>query len=168
MPYFLSTERIGFREWVDNDLKLALELWGDVEVTRFIGGPFSDEIIYQRLSREIANQMEYGISYWPIFLLETGEHIGCCGLKPYAAEKKILELGFHLRRNQWCRGYATEAAIAVIDYAFNTLKIDGLFAGHHPANTSSRRLLEKLGFKYTHDELYPPTGLQHSSYIFER
>ncbi len=43
--------------------------------------------------------------------------------------------------------------------------ITGLMAGHHPKNASSQRVLEKLGFRYTHDELYPPTGLQHRSYL---
>ena len=50
-------------------------------------------------------------------------------------------------------------------YAFNTLGVKGLFAGHNPGNAASRRVLEKLGFRYTHDEYYPPTGLNHPSYL---
>jgi RimJ/RimL family protein N-acetyltransferase len=42
---------------------------------------------------------------------------------------------------------------------------DGLFAGHNPKNEASRQLLEKLGFRYTHDEYYAPTGLNHPSYM---
>jgi RimJ/RimL family protein N-acetyltransferase len=53
----------------------------------------------------------------------------------------------------------------VIEYAFNILGVKALFAGHSPANEASRRLLEKLGFRYTHDEYYPPTGLNHPSYL---
>ena len=45
--------------------------------------------------------------------------------------------------------------------------MDGLFAGHNPENTVSRHLLQKLGFRYTHDEFYAPTGLQHPSYMME-
>ena len=52
-------------------------------------------------------------------------------------------------------------------YAFVTLKIKATFAGHNPANERSRRLLTKLGFTCTHDELYPPTGLNHPSYLVE-
>jgi len=52
-----------------------------------------------------------------------------------------------------------------MEYAFSTLGVKGLFAGHNPANEASRRVLEKLGFRYTHDEFYPPTGLNHPSYI---
>lgn len=94
-------------------------------------------------------------------------HLGCCGLRPYRLEDGIYELGFHLRPEHWGQGYATEAARAVIDHAFDTLHARALFAGHHPGNVASRRLLEKLGFRYTHDEFYAPTGLEHPSYLLE-
>ena len=78
------------------------------------------------------------------------------------------ELGFHVRSPLWRRGYATEAARAVIAFAFGDFGANALFAGHHPENATSRRLLERLGFRHTHDELYPPTGLPHPSYLRER
>jgi RimJ/RimL family protein N-acetyltransferase len=67
----------------------------------------------------------------------------------------------------WRCGYASEAACAVIEYAFKKLKANGLFAGHNPRNEASRCLLEKLGFHYTHDEYYPPTGLNYPSYLLK-
>ncbi len=162
--YFLRTQRLGFRIWTEADLDLAFGLWGDAEVTRLIGGPFSIERIRQRLAQEIANQATYALQYWPIFLLTNDEHVGCCGLRPYPSESRVCELGFHLRKIYWGQGFAVEAARIVIEYAFTTLETDSLFAGHHPANEASRRVLIKLGFRYTHDELYPPTGLWHPSY----
>ena len=140
-------------------------MWGDPEVTRFIGGPFSDEQVRERLAREIATCGEHGMQYWPVFLLGSGEHVGCCGLRPYDLAKGVLELGCHVRRTHWRHGYAQEAARAVIGYAFESLGASALFAGHNPANESSRQLLSKLGFRYTHDELYAPTGLHHPSYL---
>lgn len=74
------------------------------------------------------------MQYWPIFLRETDEHVGCCGLRPYDLSKGIYETGFHIR---------------------------------NPKNEASRILLEKLGFRYTHDEYYPPTRLRHPSYLFK-
>lgn len=162
--YFLRTRRLGFRTWAEADLELALGLWGDAEVTRLIGGPFSVERIRQRLAEEIANQATYGIQYWPVFLLTHGEHMGCCGLRPYPPEPHVYELGFHLRKAYWGQGLAVEAAHAVVGYAFAQLGAASLFAGHHPANATSRRVLIQLGFSYTHDEFYPPTGLMHPSY----
>ena len=53
----------------------------------------------------------------------------------------------------------------MIKYAFETLNKEKLFAGHNPKNEASRKTLKKLGFIYTHDEFYAPTGLMHPSYI---
>lgn len=165
--YFMASERLGFRHWSREDLKLAIGLWGDFEVTKLFDGrgPLSKEQVRARLNQEIEGQKEYGIQYWPIFLLKTGDHVGCAGLRPYDPEHGILEIGFHIRSVCWRCGYASEAGRAVMLYAFDSLKVAGLFAGHNPKNEASRNLLLKLGFNYTHDEFYEPTGLQHPSYL---
>jgi [ribosomal protein S5]-alanine N-acetyltransferase len=165
IAYFLQSQRLGFRPWSSDDLALAMALWGDADVTRFIGGPFSREQVEARLAREIDTLREYGVQYWALFLLESGAHVGCCGLRPYRPAEKIYEIGFHLKTAYWGQGYAREAASAVIAYAFDRLGAAGVFAGHNPANEASRRLLATLGFRYTHDEYYPPTGLHHPSYL---
>jgi ribosomal-protein-alanine N-acetyltransferase len=163
--YFLRSERLGFRLWSEADIELATALWGDPEVTRLIGGPFSPEQVRERLSRELATAQSHGVQYWPIFLLTTGEHVGCCGLRPYKADEGVCEIGVHVRRACWGHGYAPEATRAVMAYAFRSLGVRALFAGHNPANGASRRILAQLGFRYTHDEFYPPTGLHHPSYL---
>jgi [ribosomal protein S5]-alanine N-acetyltransferase len=164
--YFLSSGRLGFRLWRDEDLALATELWGDPEVTRWIGGPLSPAVAADRLAAEIATQAAAGIQYWPIFQLADAAHVGCCGLRPY--REGTPELGVHIRPAFWRRGFALEAARAVIAHAFGPLGARALFAGHNPHNAASRALLAKLGFRYTHDELYPPTGLLHPSYRLQR
>jgi ribosomal-protein-alanine N-acetyltransferase len=168
--YFLSSERLGFRRWREEDFGLALGLWGDLAVTRLIDarGQLSDKQVRQKLQQEIDTNEAYGVQYWPIFLLSTGQHIGCCGLRPYDLSQDIYEIGFHIRSQQWGHGFATEAARRVIQYAFADLDANALFAGHNPQNTSSRKLLEKLGFHYTHDEYYEPTGLNHPSYLLTK
>ncbi|WP_147819614.1 GNAT family N-acetyltransferase [Salidesulfovibrio onnuriiensis] len=167
--YFLKSERMGFRCWGMEDLDLAVSLWGDPEVTRFIDarGELRKDLVRERLEQEILRHKESGVQYWPIFRLEDGEFVGCCGLRSHDRERAVLEIGFHIRRAHWGQGYATEAARAVIAYAFGSLGASALFAGHNPANTASARLLEKLGFVYTHDEFYPPTGLLHPSYLLQ-
>lgn len=166
--YFLTTNRLGFRKWSPDDFEIAMELWGDPEVTRFIGGPFSSQQVRDRLQSEIEQEKLHGIQYWPIFDLNSHEHVGCCGLRPYASDEKIREIGFHIRKGKWNSGYATETAKAIIDHAFSTLHLTGLFAGHNPENEASANLLKKLGFVYTHDEFYPPTGLHHPSYLLRK
>lgn len=168
--FFLKTARLRFSIWEEEDAPDALELWGDLEVTKFIAsnGKMSKEQIYERLKKEIENYNKFKVQYWPIYLIDSNENIGCCGLRPYDLDNNIFEMGIHLKSKYWGNGFAKEACLALIEYAFNTLRIDGLFAGHNPENEASSRLLKKLGFAYIHDEFYPPTGLYHPSYLMKR
>jgi ribosomal-protein-alanine N-acetyltransferase len=165
--YFLQSPRLGFRQWSSADLPLAEALWGDPEVTRFIGGPFSPQKIQDRLNTEIELCSKHNVQYWPIFRLESHEHAGCAGLRPYRPEDRIFELGVHLRPAYWGRGLAEEAARAVIKFAFENAGAKALFGGHHPANSASQHLISKLGFRLTHEEFYLPTGLRHPSYLLK-
>lgn len=146
---------------------MAKNLWGNYEVSKFIDsrGKLNDAQISEKLKKEIETQKTYGIQYYPIFLLSNNEHIGCCGLRPYDNEKRINEIGVHIIPDYWRNGFATEAINTIMEHAFNKLKVTALFAGHNPNNNSSRNLLLKLGFRYTHDEFYPPTSLNHPSYL---
>lgn len=162
--YFLSSKRIGFRHWQQEDLPLALALWGDRQVTRlFYKEPLSPSQVSERLHLEIAGAGAHRIQYWPIFRLEDGAHLGCAGLLPASASR--LEFGVHLKPQFWGQGYATEAGTAVITYAFQMDLCDSLFAGHHPDNGASRNTLLKLGFLGTTATYYQPTGLLHPSYL---
>jgi [ribosomal protein S5]-alanine N-acetyltransferase len=163
----MVTGRLGFSEWSCHDLPLACALWGDPRVTALMGGPFSDEQVLSRLAWEIESASANGFQYWPIFQLPDGEHVGCAGLRPYRPDEGVLELGFHLRPAFWGQGLAAEAGRAVIDFAFCSLDAQALFAGHHPENAASRRVLLKLGFRYSHDEYYEATGLLHPSYLLD-
>lgn len=127
--------------------------------------PFDQATIMARLRSEIASQREYSVQYWPIFLRMGGDLVGCCGLHMRDAAKKIYELGFHLRPAFWGKGFATEAALAVIAFGFSQMNASALFAGHHPENEGSRKTLLKLGFRKTHEELYAPTDLMHPAYL---
>jgi RimJ/RimL family protein N-acetyltransferase len=168
MEYFLKTARLGFRCWSDADLQLALELWGDLKVNAFLVGPFTYDAIRARLEREIAQMRECGLQYWPVFLLDGDVHVGCAGLQPYRMEEQIHELGFHLRPEFWGRGLAQEAARGVIEYAFGALNATAVFAGHHPKNQGSRRVLLKAGFFFAGEELYPPSGVIEPTYLLRR
>ena len=164
--YFLKSEYLGFRIWTEDDLSPALQLWGDEKVTQFIDarGKLTGEQVQDRLNKEIQTFKEFGVQYWPVFLLADDRFIGACGLRPYKSEDKIFELGVHVCCASWGKGYAEEACRTVMQHAFKTLGAAELFAGHHPENSASRSLLQKIGFRYTYDEYYEPTGLLHPSY----
>jgi RimJ/RimL family protein N-acetyltransferase len=75
-----------------------------------------------------------------------GRVIGACGIDP---REDGPELGYWLGASFWGRGYATEAARALIDYAFADLSWETLFAGARVSNPASRRVLEKCAFQWT-------------------
>lgn len=160
-----SSERLTFRAWSSDDLELALSLWGDPEVMRFIGkGGLSREQVLARLQSEIACQEKNGMQYWPLFMTEGGAFVGCCGIKPWVHTKHGgCELGFHIVRSAWGRGFALEAARTVVALAKES-GISHLMAGHHPENVNSKKVLQKLGFEAVESAFYPPTGLMHPCY----
>ena len=166
--YFLKSQRLGFRCWSQDDLPLARDLWGDLEVTKFFGGPFPDGEIRRRLQVELDRAAAHNFQYWPMHLLDGGEFVGCCGLRPYKLEQGIPELGFHLCPKFWGRGLAPEAAATVIHHAFHSLEFEALSAGHHPDNASSKKVLKKLGFQYTHDEFFPALGMHIPYYLLTK
>lgn len=164
--YFLTTDRLGFSKWSSNDLALADSLWGNYAVTKYIcaSGHFTKAEIKARLETEILNDTLFSIQYWPFFDLHTGEFMGCCGVRPFQDQTTAYEMGFYIKENYWGCGCGYEAANAVIQYCFSTLHIQVLYAGHHPQNTASKKLLTKLGFHFIGENYYEPTKLFHPSY----
>jgi RimJ/RimL family protein N-acetyltransferase len=79
-------------------------------------------------------------------IMRDGKLIGLCGIDP---RDNAPELGYWLGVAHWGRGYATEAARAVIDYAFGELDHAALQSGARVSNPASRRVLEKCGFQWT-------------------
>jgi [ribosomal protein S5]-alanine N-acetyltransferase len=162
-----ATTRLEFRRWREEDLPLAVQLWGDAEVMRYIDvrGGLSDEQLRAKLQLEFGYARDFGTQYWPIFEKDNGDFVGCCGLKPWVhSPRQGFELGFHVIKAKWGRGYAPEAAEGVIDFARNDLKQSRLLAGHHPENSQSKKILESLGFVFLEHVFFKPTGLMHLSY----
>ena len=168
--YFLKSARLGFSNWREEDIDLARTLWGAPDVTKYIcaTGVFTEEDISARLAKELSNFKEFGVQYYPMFDLESGEFAGVGGFRPYDLDKNIYEMGIHLRKPFQRGGYGTELAKALINYGFGVLGFSAIFGGHHPNNEGSRALTKKLGFTYIGDEFYEPTGLYHPSYMLKR
>jgi hypothetical protein len=89
------------------------------------------------------------------------------GLRPwlYTAGGANFEVGFHLVKRFWGKGFATEAAFGALEYAWEKLRLSQVYAGHHPHNRASEKILKKLGFEFIGNVFYEPTGLMHPSYV---
>lgn len=163
----LETERLIFSIWDENSLEDAKTVWGNSEVSKFITakGVFTEDEIERRLKLEIENFGKFRVQYFPIYHKESGKIIGCCGLRPYDVENEVFEMGIHLLPDYWRQRYAWEACRKMIRYAFEERGFEALFAGHHPKNQVSMKLLSNLGFKLVGEQFYHATGLKHPSYL---
>ena len=84
---------------------------------------------------------------WAVLAKDTGQVLGCCGLRPIAGENDI-EILYALTSSVWGQGLATEAASAVLGHGFQTLGLRRIVGRANPRNPASWRVLEKLGFVY--------------------
>ena len=133
-----------------------------------MGGAMSPEAAADRLSQEIDHQHRFGFQYWPMFSLETGAHAGCAGLQPFHSQRGVLMVGVHLARPFWSGRLGEEAARAVVAYAWEHTGAVALTAGHDPKNVHSQALVERLGFRYTHHEVWGPHKSLNPHYRLDR
>lgn len=152
--------RLTFRVWTEDDIALAEALWCDPEVTRFFGGPMTRQEAHDRLQTELKRDRDLGFQYWPVFLRETGQFAGCAGLRPWSIDPATTEVGVNLMRSAWGLRLGEEALHAVLAYGFDTLGLPRIVAGHGVAHDNSRKLLQRVGFHYTHNTLWGPKQLE--------
>lgn len=147
-----ETDRLILRIWhPEQDLLAGMRIWGDPEVMRYVdqGQPETEKSVRQSLIYADRHQHQHGCQHWAVVLKAEQELIGCCGFNLYAqaSDHPELEMVFHFARPWWGQGYASEAGRAAIAYAWEHLRPGRIVAGVHPANTASKKVLLKLGFR---------------------
>jgi [ribosomal protein S5]-alanine N-acetyltransferase len=155
-----SSARLTFRNWASEDAAFAEALWCDPEVTHYFGGAMTPEQAHDRLHVECERENRLGVQYWPMFLRETGEFAGCAGLRPWSVDPNTIEAGVNLMRSVWGMRLGEEALLAVLAHGFDALDVPMIVAGHGIAHDNSRKLLERVGFAYTHNILWGPTEIE--------
>jgi len=154
MKIFAETERLILRTLLETDVNGIFELDSDPEVHRYLG---NNPITTIEQARDVISfirkqYMENGIGRWAIIEKETNAFVGWGGFK-FVTEvtnghQNYYDLGYRLVKRFWGKGYATEAALASIDYAFNELKLSTIYAIADVENLPSRKVLEKCNFQY--------------------
>ncbi len=109
-------------------------------------GPFDDAEVDAWLARMRERYTEDGFGLWAVVLRESGEMIGQCGLTwQWIDGERVLEVGYLFQRAHWHLGYATEAAEACRDHAFDVLGADRLYAQVRDTNLPSMNVAIRLG-----------------------
>lgn len=145
----IETKRLLLREWQKSDLDPMAIINQDPKVMEFFPSIRTYTETEKFINANISAYEKYGYCLYPVELKASGELIGFVGLNYtdwQAHFTPAVEIGWRLGAQFWGQGYATEAAMAVRDFAFNTLNLDELVSFTVPANVRSRKLMERLGF----------------------
>ena len=144
----METERLILRPWKEADAESLYEYAKDPRVGPMAGWPVHTSV---EDSRRIIRDVLSADETYAIVLKETGMPIGSIGLKFHCdlAEKDDeAELGYWLGVPYWGRGIVPEAAKELLRHAFDDLGLNRVWCGYYDGNEKSKRVQEKLGFKY--------------------
>ena len=163
----LETSRLILREFSAQDVDALSLVLSDPEAMRFYPAPFDRAGVEDWIARNRRRYSEVGHGLWAMVLKSNGEMIGDCGLTVQDVEgANEIEIGYHVRRDFWGQGLATEAARACRDYGFVRLPAKRLVSLIRPENTPSRRVAEKNGMTVWKQIVW--RGLPHLVYAIRR
>lgn len=145
----IATERLILRRWRDADRAPFAAMGADSDVMRFLG-PLQDRATADAgIDRMIADQAARGYAVWAVERRRDNAFLGFCGLNPVdlgaTPINDEVEIGWRLKRDAWGRGYAREAAAAVLGWGFGDGGLARIVAMTTAANSRSWRLMERLG-----------------------
>ena len=153
-----ETERLLLRAPRESDLELIADLWTDPTVTKHMGGPRDRQVIVDSFREYVRSPDAFVLSenerWWSILERTSGDFIGLCDFESKDIEgTEEMEVGYYLLPDHWGRGYATEAARLVVEYAFSDLRLASVIAIIDPRNQRSASVARKLGMELEREVL---------------
>ncbi|MGA2414124.1 MAG: GNAT family N-acetyltransferase [Candidatus Sulfotelmatobacter sp.] len=166
MP-ILETPRLILREFQLKDVDSLALILSDSETMRFYPKPLDHRGVAEWIARNRQRYTKDGHGLWAMILKASGELIGDCGLVRQEVDgADEIEIGYHVRRDHWGQGLATEAARACRDFGFEQLKVERLISLIRLENVASRRIAERNGMTVWKE--ITRVGLPHLVYSIRR
>lgn len=162
----LQTERLILRKFCPPDVGALAAVLSDPETMRFYPAPFDRAGVREWIERNCQRYVKNGIGLWAMVLKSSGELVGDCGLvQQEVIGEELVEIGYHVRRDLWGNGLATEAARACRDFGFSQLGFERLISLIRPENQPSRRVAEKTGMTVWKETMW--RGIPHLVYAVQ-
>ena len=163
----LETERLRLREMTESDFSLLCKHLKDAEVMYAYEHAFSDAEIWEGIEKQFQRYENDGFGVMSVILKDTGALIGQCGLSMQPCDDgEVLEIGYIFQKAYWHKGYATEAAKACREYAFNELKADEVFSLIRDNNIASQNVAKRIGMSIRRKYVKHYNGMDMSHYVF--
>lgn len=145
----LETTRLKLRELAASDLDFVAEMLGDADVMRYYPNRLDRDGSLAWIERQQMRYARDGHGLWLLLERDTGEPVGQVGLVTHELSRlprlRYPEVGYLLHQPFWHRGYATEAAAGVRDYAFRVRGYDQVISLIRSVNTPSQAVARRLG-----------------------
>ena len=150
----LETERLILREMDQNDFNSLYAVLADSDIMEHYPYTFDEVRVRNWITRNMERYSKDGFGLWAVVLKETGEMIGDCGITMQPIHGQWLpEIGYHIRKDQQRKGYASEAAAACIRYVFENYDFPAVYSYMKHTNIPSQRTAMKNGMVFI--EKYP-------------
>lgn len=134
----IETERLLLREYTMDDFDALFEIMSDEETMKHYPSPFDKDRTRGWITWNIGNYSKYGFGLWAVVLKETNEFIGDCGITVQDIDGELLpEIGYHIHKKYWRRGYGKEAARAVRDWVFMNTDYNEIYSYMKYTNVGS-------------------------------
>ena len=156
--YLFTSDRLGFRDWLPENLPEMATINADPEVMEYFPAIQSRQQTVAFIKRMQRQLSEKGYCYFAVDKLVDGAFIGFIGLswQTYIADfTPCVDIGWRLRREAWNQGYAKEGSQRCLTYAFNDLGLDRIYAVAPKVNVKSVRIMEAIGMS-KHSEFQHP------------
>jgi [ribosomal protein S5]-alanine N-acetyltransferase len=170
MNLILETERLILRPLELSDVDDFFAMNDNPNVGRYLRIPLKTKTEAEAYIQKIINEYQKnGIGRFAVVLKESNKLIGFSGLKFRVNEENnhsnFYDLGYRFAEEQWRKGFATEAAIAWLNYGFNEMRLPVIFACAVSDNMGSNAVLQKLGFQFMNE--YITNNQPHNWYKIE-
>lgn len=162
--FLLQTPRLGLRNWTEVDKEPFYQMNSDPSVMEHFPAALSrrqSDDLWLRLKN---HYQEYGYTYFAVDLLDSGEFIGFIGLKNQDYDYQytpFVDIGWRILPAYWGKGYATEGAVACLNFAFEQLQLEKVFSVAVHGNLGSLRVMLKLGMRQIDEFIHPAFAADH-------
>ena len=146
--YIFRSDRLGFRNWTNEDLTDFAQINANLEVMEHFPKPLTEQETANFIERLQNHYKKNGYNYFATEVIESGELIGFVGLAYQDYEtgfNPATDIGWRLKKTAWGKGFATEGAKRCLEYAFEDLKIERVISTCTVKNTKSESVMKKIG-----------------------
>jgi RimJ/RimL family protein N-acetyltransferase len=145
---FIETPRLILRQWKASDYEPYIQLNRDADVMEFFPSVSTKDETLAQMERFVVHIDRYGYGFFAVERKDNGQFIGFTGLSHPRFEASFtpcVEVGWRLSKANWGQGFATEAALACLDFGFDTIGLDEIYAFTSVHNKRSEHVMIKAG-----------------------